>query len=244
MLSCIVFSVLLSSDLDSHWFWCRVCYRHVHPQEMVTGSSIYNILIVLHRVRQWGGREGGSRTHHQETASKRFLASKISCCANSRNVQDDMGKGNKPIREHSPRHMHENVDNLSYRFGFWRTFLPLVWSARFFYLGQKLHHMTVRSQLTYFSRVLRRICAKQRNWSLIFREGGSWQWPRSITRNVLGFGQFQRWGPFCLLIMGNRQNVMPLFHSAWDIELTKKTRSIPFCSRWVFRRISAYSGVA
>ena len=50
MLSRIVFAILLSCDLDSDRSGCRVCYRHVHPQEMVTGSGIYNILCVLYRV--------------------------------------------------------------------------------------------------------------------------------------------------------------------------------------------------
>ena len=51
MLSRIVFAILLSCDLDSNRSGCRVCYRHVHPEEMVTGSGIYNILSVLYRVR-------------------------------------------------------------------------------------------------------------------------------------------------------------------------------------------------
>ena len=51
MLSHIVFAILLSCDLDSNRFGCRVCYCHVHPEEMVTGSGIYNILCVLYRVR-------------------------------------------------------------------------------------------------------------------------------------------------------------------------------------------------
>lgn len=51
MLSRIVFAILLSRDLDSNRSGCRVCYRHVHPEEMVTGSGICNILCVLYRVR-------------------------------------------------------------------------------------------------------------------------------------------------------------------------------------------------
>lgn len=51
MLSPIVFAILLSCNLDSNRSGCRVCYRHVHPEEMVTGSGIYNILSVLYRVR-------------------------------------------------------------------------------------------------------------------------------------------------------------------------------------------------
>ena len=40
-------------------------------------------------------------TSTRNTPSKLFLASEISCCANSRNAQDDMGKDNKPIREYN-----------------------------------------------------------------------------------------------------------------------------------------------
>ena len=51
ILSRIVFAILLSSDLDSNRSGCRVCFRHVNPQEMVAGSGIYNILCLLYRVR-------------------------------------------------------------------------------------------------------------------------------------------------------------------------------------------------
>lgn len=60
MLSSIVFAVLLSSDLDSYRSRYRICYCHVHPQEMVTRFSLYSILSVLHRVRSRSRGEGVS----------------------------------------------------------------------------------------------------------------------------------------------------------------------------------------
>ena len=51
------------------------------------------------------------KTHQQGIPSEWFLASKISCCANSRNAQDDMGKDIKSIRGYLLRQTHGIVDN-------------------------------------------------------------------------------------------------------------------------------------